>query len=55
MLAPEIIDMFAGHLLLHAKLRMLQPGRLHREDREGRGMISMAWPIFELGLTFPRP
>ena len=40
MLAPQIIDMFAGHLLLHAKLRMLQPERLRRGCRKAMVRIS---------------
>ena len=40
MLAPQIMDMF-GHLLLHAKLRMLQPGRLRLRYRNARILISM--------------
>ena len=40
MLAPQIIDMFAGHLLLHAKLRMLQPERLRRGCRKAMVGIS---------------
>ena len=40
MLAPEIMDMF-GHLLLHAKLRMLQPGRLRLRYRNAGILISM--------------
>jgi len=36
MLAPEVFDMFAGHLLLHAKLRMLQPVRCGGDIRKDR-------------------
>ncbi len=47
MLAPEIVDMFAGHLLLHAKLRMLQACGPQRGYRKGTSSFQWVEGEFE--------